>query len=289
MSRFAAVLIPFLLFLTPACAVKQSKKRRAKPAVYTVKPSEAIEQGVEAESEKAKAILAHLSASNLFASAYLSAAVYYHDGFLSDFPDEKPDADPARRIVARLERDLTPERKTLYARLLVKYWSETAPDADTPAGAFVVPVPYEAPAAPVKRKRAGFRRARRTHEFAVDLFTREGTPVLSATRGVVVVADAHWNPADPFSTTSQKGGNSVILFDPDGQRFLRYAHLDQVFVAAGDDVRTGEKIGTVGHSGLNASRPKHGRHLHLEVNELHDGKMRALRNAELWSLIRKAP
>jgi hypothetical protein len=28
------------------------------------------------------------------------------------------------------------------------------------------------------------------------------------------------------------------------------------------------------------------RHLHFEVNEFHEGKTRALRNAELWSLIR---
>lgn len=120
--------------------------------------------------------------------------------------------------------------------------------------------------------------------YAVDLFTNEGPPVPSAARGVVVIADKHWAPGEPFSTTSQKGGNSVIVFDRDGDRFLRYAHLDQVFVAAGGTVRAGEQIGSVGHTGLNASRPKHGRHLHFEVNECHEGKTRAFRNAGLWSL-----
>ena len=91
-------------------------------------------------------------------------------------------------------------------------------------------------------------------------------------------------PGEPFSTTSQKGGNSVIVFDPDADRFLRYAHLEDVSVYAGDLVGAGDRIGTVGHTGLNASRPKHGRHLHFEINEFKAGHVRPLRAAELWSV-----
>ena len=100
------------------------------------------------------------------------------------------------------------------------------------------------------------------------------------------MADKNWTPGEAFSTTSQKGGNSVVVFDPDGERFLRYAHLDQVLVSAGTTVRAGDTLGTVGHTGLNAYRPKHGRHLHFEVNAFLDGKTRAFRKAELWTLIR---
>jgi murein DD-endopeptidase MepM/ murein hydrolase activator NlpD len=279
-----------LLTSAPAEAARKTKKRHApKPTVYTVKPSEEIEERVSVESERAKSILDSFSMENLFESPYLTAAVYYHDGFLSGFPDEKPEADPARRIVARLQRDLTVEKKAQYVRLLLQYWCETAPYADAPIDRFVIPVPYEPPAPPPKpRKRLRWRRARRglPHEFAVDLFTNEGTPVLSFTRGVVVLADRDWAPNQPFSTTSQKGGNSVIVFDPDAERFLRYVHLDQVSVRAGDTIHAGDRVGTVGHTGLNASLPRHGRHLHWEVNQFEEGRTRPLKAAELWNLIR---
>jgi murein DD-endopeptidase MepM/ murein hydrolase activator NlpD len=284
-----ALIITLLFACAPADAARKTKKRRApKPAAYTVKPSEEIEERVDAESERAKAVLGSFTEENLFESPYLTAAIYYHDGFLSGFPDEKPDADPARRIVARLQRDLTVEKKARYVQLLLQYWCETASFADAPVDRFVVPVPYEPPAPPPKpAKKRRWRRARRgsTHEFAVDLFTHEGTAVLSFTRGVVVLADRDWAPAEPFSTTSQKGGNSVIVFDPDAERFLRYAHLDQVSVKAGDTIHAGDRLGTVGHTGLNASLPRHGRHVHWEVNQFEQGRTRPLKAAELWNLI----
>ncbi len=166
---------------------------------------------------------------------------------------------------------------------------------DAPPG-FAAPVPYVAPPAAAqvsrkpakakKSKKARRRWGRTNHEYALDLFTPEGTPVRSATRGVVVLADKTWTPGDPFSTTSQKGGNTVIVFDPDGDRFFRYAHLDQVPVSAGQIVHAGEVVGTVGHTGLNASRPKHGGHLHLEVNQFEGGQVRALGRSDLWTILR---
>jgi murein DD-endopeptidase MepM/ murein hydrolase activator NlpD len=288
-TLIAVVLTCFLASPCAEAATKTKKRRASKPKVYTVKPSEEIEQRVDAESERAKAILDSFTEENLFESPYLTAAIYYHDGFLSGFPDEKPEADPARRIVGRLQRDLTVEKKAQYVGLLLQYWCETAPYSDAPPDRFVVPVPYEPPPAPPPkpRKKLRWRRARRglTHEFAVDLFTNEGTRVLSFTRGVVVLADRDWDPAQPFSTTSQKGGNSVIIFDPDAERFLRYAHLDQVFVKSGDTMHAGDRLGTVGHTGLNASLPRHGRHVHWEVNQFEQGRTRPLKAAELWNLI----
>ena len=289
MRTLAFVLLAAQMGGVPAEAAKARKKRRAPtpPAEVHVKPAESIEERVGAESAKAERILAGLKLSNLFDSAYLAAAVYYHNGFLGDFPDEKADADPARRIESRIERTLTPERKSAYVGLLLQYWCENAPDADAPYPPFEVPVSYEVPAPPARsRKRRWFRRARATHEYAVDLFTNEGTPVRSATRGVVVLADGNWVPNEPFSTTSQKGGNSLIVFDPGAVRFLRYAHLEQALVTAGAVVHAGDRVGTVGHTGLNASQPRHGRHLHFEVNEFDAGRTRALGAAALWALIR---
>ena len=38
----------------------------------------------------------------------------------------------------------------------------------------------------------------------------------------------------------------------------------------------GDAIGQVGHTGINASRPGHGHHLHFEANEFVDGRTRTI-------------
>jgi murein DD-endopeptidase MepM/ murein hydrolase activator NlpD len=120
----------------------------------------------------------------------------------------------------------------------------------------------------------------------VDLFAPEGDPVNAVSRGVVVLADGKWDAADLFSTTSRKGGNAVILFDPDHDRFYRYCHLSSVAVSPGDVVAAGQVLGRVGHSGLNASRAGHGRHLHFEANEYVTGHVRALDYQRLRTMLR---
>ena len=92
--------------------------------------------------------------------------------------------------MARIGRTFNAERKSAFVALLLQYWCENASDADAPPPAFVVPVPYEPPAPeplPSKKKRKRSRRAkpRQNHNSALDLFTDEGTPIPSATRGVV--------------------------------------------------------------------------------------------------------
>ena len=290
MRRFAGFLLCLALLASPLGAKPRKSKKRPppKPLVYTVTPSDEIEERVEIETALALDILHRLGGSSLFLSAYVPATFYYHDGFLSDFADDKPDADPGRRIVSRIQREITPSLRTSYVGLLLQYWCENAVAPDAPTPAFVAPVPYEnkPPGPPPKSTRRRRWARASTHENALDLFIDEGTPVVSATRGVVVVADGRWDPQSPFSTTSQKGGNTVIVFDPDCERFYRYAHLETVTVTRGQIVAAGDRIGSVGHTGLNASRPKHGRHLHFEANQFEDGKMRPLKNSELWALVR---
>jgi murein DD-endopeptidase MepM/ murein hydrolase activator NlpD len=103
----------------------------------------------------------------------------------------------------------------------------------------------------------------------------------------VVLADHDWRSDDLFSTTSRKGGNAVILFDPDHDRFYRYCHLSAVEVHPGDIVAAGQDIGRVGHSGLNASMPGHGRHLHFEMNSYRDGHVSASDSRQLRALLRQ--
>ena len=94
--------------------------------------------------------------------------------------------------------------------------------------------------------------------------------MVATDRGVVILAESEWQSQQWFSTSSVRGGNSVILFHPDEAWFSRYAHLESVEVRAGSFVESGSVIGKVGHTGFNADRKGHGNHLHFEINEYDD-------------------
>ena len=85
----------------------------------------------------------------------------------------------------------------------------------------------------------------RRHE-GVDIFAPRGTPVVAATDGLVVRVGE-----------SEKGGRVVWLLDPLRGVSLYYAHLDAQHVSAGDVVRTGETLGTVGNTGNARGTPPH--------------------------------
>lgn len=82
----------------------------------------------------------------------------------------------------------------------------------------------------------------------VDIAAPEGTPVRALKRGRVHFAGR------------QGGYGNVIYLDHGGGTVSLYAHLAEIRVSAGQRVRHGEVIGTVGRSG-NAT----GAHLHLEI------------------------
>ena len=104
------------------------------------------------------------------------------------------------------------------------------------------------------------------HAHAVDLFIKEGASVYAFEGGVVVLAERNWNTDDPFSTSSIKCGNSVIIYNSQTSQFSRYCHLETVLVSPGDIVFSGTTIGSVGHTGVTASLSGHGNHLHFEIN-----------------------
>jgi murein DD-endopeptidase MepM/ murein hydrolase activator NlpD len=93
---------------------------------------------------------------------------------------------------------------------------------------------------------------RREHE-GVDIFARRGTPVLSATDGVVTrVAEGGI------------GGRVVWVWDTDRGLRLYYAHLDQQLVTPGGLVKAGDVLGTVGNTGNARTTPPH---LHFGIYE----------------------
>jgi murein DD-endopeptidase MepM/ murein hydrolase activator NlpD len=84
----------------------------------------------------------------------------------------------------------------------------------------------------------------------VDLIAKVGTPVLAVDAGTVA-----------FASTQGSYGNLIVI-NHEGGRQTRYAHLKDMSVAAGNAVKAGAKIGTVGITG----RPDlEQAHLHFEV------------------------
>ncbi len=85
----------------------------------------------------------------------------------------------------------------------------------------------------------------RAHE-GIDIFARRGTPVASATHGIVT-----------FRGTLGLGGRVVTVLGPGGYRHY-YAHLDAwATPRQGDWVEAGEVIGYVGATGNAAGGPQH--------------------------------
>lgn len=85
----------------------------------------------------------------------------------------------------------------------------------------------------------------RKHE-GIDIFAARGTPVHSATEGIVMRVG-----------TNRLGGQVVWVLGPGGQRHY-YAHLDRFAdVARGLRVRPGTVIGYVGTTGNAAGTPPH--------------------------------
>lgn len=86
----------------------------------------------------------------------------------------------------------------------------------------------------------------RTHQ-GVDIFARRGTPVLSATQGIITRIG-----------TNQLGGNVVWVVGPSLSRHY-YAHLERYAenLNEGDWVEQGDIIGYVGNSGNAINTPPH--------------------------------
>jgi murein DD-endopeptidase MepM/ murein hydrolase activator NlpD len=236
-----------------------------------VQPSPEIEEKVAQEVEKARRILDTLDTANLLASPYLVEAMYYHDGLLAHFPVDSPTADPDRRIVGQICRAIGPAQKALFVSLLHGKWAGSNPPGPNAA---VFPLANSRIAA-----------GARTHQDAIDLFAPEGSQVYAVLRGIVVLAEGGWSAANALSTSSRKGGNTVIVFAPDYDRFYRFCHLSTVLAAPGSLVAAGAVVSSVGHSGLNASRGGHGRHLHFEMNEYADGRVRVIEQRRLRTIL----
>ena len=84
--------------------------------------------------------------------------------------------------------------------------------------------------------------------YGIDIAAMVGTPILAIAAGTVT--DAGWRP----------GFGKMVRIEHDNGWVSIYGHSSRIFVAAGLEVKTGQKIAAVGSTG-NATGP----HLHLEM------------------------
>ncbi|HAI59942.1 MAG TPA: peptidase [Xanthomonadaceae bacterium] len=89
----------------------------------------------------------------------------------------------------------------------------------------------------------------RAHHFGVDFDANYGDPITAAADGIV-----------SFAGVKSGYGYTVVVDHGDGYQTL-YAHNQRNVVRAGDVVRAGQKLATVGSSGRST-----GAHLHFEVH-----------------------
>ncbi|WKZ34413.1 MAG: M23 family metallopeptidase [Anaerolineales bacterium] len=115
----------------------------------------------------------------------------------------------------------------------------------------------------------------RDPHHGVEFQNRFGTPVYAAGDGVVVFADP--DKTTKFSPWTNFYGNMVLIRHA-GDFYTLYAHLSNIFVQAGSQIKAGERIGEVGQTGGAT-----GSHLHFEVRRGGAGTdYFSTENPELW-------
>jgi len=135
------------------------------------------------------------------------------------------------------------------------------------------------------------------HPFALDLFFtdvrrhsdgQEGPVIHSLSPGIVIAAASNWKGGAGLESwvgggLSPSAGNGVIVYDPVNKRVFSYFHLRHTALRTGDVVRVDSPLGVGGNTGVNARRPGHGGHLHVEVYDV--AKDRPLNSYQILDLV----
>lgn len=87
----------------------------------------------------------------------------------------------------------------------------------------------------------------------VDIFAKAGTPVISATKGIVI-----------YTGVLKLGGNVVLVLGPAFKTHY-YAHLKEITTHKGSIVTNGTQLGTVGNTGNAINTPSH---LHYSIGTI---------------------
>jgi peptidoglycan LD-endopeptidase LytH len=111
----------------------------------------------------------------------------------------------------------------------------------------------------------------------LDDNTLQPVDMLAMRGGIVVGIESGWTPDSDY-----RGGNYVWIYDPCLDGLFYYAHSYRTTVVLGQEVMAGEKIGEVGRTGLNASKPRSQTHLHLMYLQLSAEALPKPRNTYEW-------
>ena len=216
-----------------------------------------VEIFIKNEIEKCRDIIQSNKYEEVINNPFLVSVLYYSSNLINKIRVSQ--ASNLQRVIAGISRYITPEFRQNYMKTLDNI-SKIKDDKNIISG--VEKIPLERLSIPKDLSK--------NHEDAIDLFIEEGSPMFPMACGLVVLSESGWSEENEFTTSSEKGGNTVIIYNSINKSFYRYVHMENVFVTTGDIVDTNTIIGTVGHTGLNANKPGHGGHLHLEVNVYHD-------------------
>jgi peptidoglycan LD-endopeptidase LytH len=104
------------------------------------------------------------------------------------------------------------------------------------------------------------------NQDGLDDETGKPVEVIAAASGIIVSVNLNWEPSSPI-----RGGNYIWIFEPIKSRYYYYAHLNEIFVKVGQVVSKGERLGTVGRTGVNAYPKKSPTHLHFTVHQSKNG------------------
>ncbi len=104
------------------------------------------------------------------------------------------------------------------------------------------------------------------NQDGIDDVTEKSVEVISASPGIVVSVNLHWEPSSPI-----RGGNYIWIYEPIKSRYFYYAHLNEIFVKVGKIVSRGDRLGTAGRTGVNAYPKRSPTHLHFTVHQSIDG------------------
>jgi murein DD-endopeptidase MepM/ murein hydrolase activator NlpD len=104
------------------------------------------------------------------------------------------------------------------------------------------------------------------NQDGLDDLTGKPVEVISVSPGMVVSVNFDWKPSNPL-----RGGNYIWIYEPIKSRYYYYAHLNEIFVRVGQMVSKGERLGTVGRTGVNAYPKRSPTHLHFVIHESING------------------
>ncbi|MDB5242861.1 MAG: peptidase [Spirosoma sp.] len=120
------------------------------------------------------------------------------------------------------------------------------------------------------------------NQDGIDDRTGQPIDILAMSSGLVVGIETGWKPGSDY-----RGGNWIWVYDPNLHGLFYYAHNNQVDVAPGQWVQSGQKIGEMGRTGFNAYKTRSPTHLHLMYLQIQPDGLPQPLNTYPWLLTAK--